>query len=59
MEEIYNKIIENVKELVTISNEARLKIQVTILFSSWTYRTICRAFSIKNYWRNWNKRQYF
>ena len=31
MEEIYNKIIENVKELVTISNEARLKIQVTIL----------------------------
>mgnify|MGYP001676655620 FL=1 len=31
MEEIYNEIIENVKELVTISNEARLKIQVTIL----------------------------
>ena len=31
MEEIYNKIIENVKELVTISNEARLKIQVIIL----------------------------
>ena len=31
MEEIYNKIIEKVKELVTISNEARLKIQVTIL----------------------------
>lgn len=31
MEEIYNKIIEKVKELATISNEARLKIQVTIL----------------------------
>ena len=31
MEEIYNKIIEKVKELTDISNEARLKIQVTIL----------------------------
>ena len=31
MEEIYNKIIEKVKELTSISNEARLKIQVTIL----------------------------
>lgn len=31
MEEIYNKIIEKVKELATISNEAKLKIQVTIL----------------------------
>ena len=31
MEELYNKIIEKVKELATISNEARLKIQVTIL----------------------------
>ena len=31
MEEIYNKIIEKVKGLTTISNEARLKIQVTIL----------------------------
>ncbi len=31
MEEIYNKIIEKVKELATISNEAMLKIQVTIL----------------------------
>ena len=31
MNEIYNKIIEKVKELTTISNEAKLKIQVTIL----------------------------
>ena len=31
MEEIYNKIIEKVKELRDISNEAKLKIQVTIL----------------------------
>ena len=31
MEEIYNKIIEKVKELATISNESKLKIQVTIL----------------------------
>ena len=31
MEELYNKIIEKVKELATISNEARFKIQVTIL----------------------------
>ena len=31
MEETYNKIIERVKELVTISNEAILKIRVTIL----------------------------
>ena len=31
MEELYNKIIEKVKELTPISNEARLKIQVTIL----------------------------
>ena len=31
MEEIYNKIIEKVKELTTVSNEAKLKIQVTIL----------------------------
>lgn len=31
MEEIYNKIIEKVKELANISDEARLKIQVTIL----------------------------
>ena len=31
MEELYNKIIEKVKELTSISNEVRLKIQVTIL----------------------------
>ena len=31
MEELYNKIIEKVKELATISNEAILKIRVTIL----------------------------
>jgi hypothetical protein len=31
MEELYNKIIEKVKELTDISNETRLKIQVTIL----------------------------
>ena len=31
MNEIYNKIIEKVKELTTISNEAKLKIQVTVL----------------------------
>ena len=31
MDETYNKIIEKVKELTDISNEARLKIQVTIL----------------------------
>ncbi|EFD81382.1 hypothetical protein PSAG_01417 [Fusobacterium animalis D11] len=31
MEELYNRIIEKVKKLSTISNEARLKIQVTIL----------------------------
>ncbi|KUL99327.1 hypothetical protein RO03_07355 [Fusobacterium nucleatum subsp. nucleatum] len=31
MEEIYNKIIEKVKELTTISNEAILKIRVTVL----------------------------
>ena len=31
MDELYNKIIEKVKELTTISNEAKLKIQVTIL----------------------------
>ena len=31
MEEIYNKIIEKVKELTTVSNEAKLKLQVTIL----------------------------
>ena len=31
MEEIYNKIIEKVKELATISNEAILKIRVTVL----------------------------
>ena len=31
MEEIYNKIIEKVKGLTSISDEARLKIQVTIL----------------------------
>lgn len=31
MEEIYNKIIEKVKELTNISNEAMLKIRVTIL----------------------------
>jgi hypothetical protein len=31
MDETYNKIIEKVKELATISNEAILKIQVTIL----------------------------
>lgn len=31
MEEIYNKIIEKVKKLTTISNEDKLKIQVTIL----------------------------
>ena len=32
MDELYNKIIEKVKELTDVSNEARLKIQVTILF---------------------------
>lgn len=31
MDETYNKIIEKVKELTTISNEAMLKIQVIIL----------------------------
>ena len=31
MDETYNKIIEKVKELTDVSNEARLKIQVTIL----------------------------
>jgi len=31
MDELYNKIIEKVKELTSISNEVRLKIQVTIL----------------------------
>lgn len=31
MDETYNKIIEKVKELATISNEAILKIRVTIL----------------------------
>ena len=31
MEEIYNKIIEKVRGLTSISDEARLKIQVTIL----------------------------
>ncbi|EJG08653.1 hypothetical protein A447_08040 [Fusobacterium vincentii ATCC 51190] len=31
MNEIYNKIIEKVKGLTNISDEARLKIQVTIL----------------------------
>ena len=31
MEETYNKITEKVKELTDVSNEARLKIQVTIL----------------------------
>ena len=31
MEELYDKIIEKVKKLTTISNEGRLKIQVTIL----------------------------
>ena len=31
MDETYTKIIEKVKELTTISNEAMLKIQVTIL----------------------------
>ena len=31
MEEIYNKIIEKVKELTDVSNEAILKIRVTIL----------------------------
>ena len=31
MEELYNKIVEKVKELTDISNEAKLKIQVTIL----------------------------
>jgi len=31
MEELHNRIIEKVKELTTISNEAKLKIQVTIL----------------------------
>ena len=31
MEELYNKIIEKVKELATISNEAILKIRITIL----------------------------
>ena len=31
MDELYNKIIEKVKELTDVSNEARLKIQVTIL----------------------------
>ena len=31
MDEIYDKIIEKVKELTTISNEAKLKIQVTVL----------------------------
>ncbi len=31
MDEIYNKIIEKVKELTDVSNEAILKIRVTIL----------------------------
>ena len=31
MDELYNKIFEKVKELTDVSNEARLKIQVTIL----------------------------
>ena len=31
MEELYNKIIEKVKELTDVSNEAILKIRVTIL----------------------------
>ena len=31
MDETYNKIIEKVKELATISNEAILKIRVTVL----------------------------
>ena len=31
MEELYNKIVEKVKKLTDISNEAKLKIQVTIL----------------------------
>ena len=31
MEELYNKIIEKMKGLTSISDEARLKIQVTIL----------------------------
>ena len=31
MDETYNKIIEKVKELTTISNEAMLKIRVTVL----------------------------
>ena len=31
MEELYNKIIEKVKGLTSISNEAKLKIQTTIL----------------------------
>ena len=31
MNEIYDKIIGKVKELTTISNEAKLKIQVTVL----------------------------
>jgi len=31
MDETYNKIIKKVKELTDVSNEARLKIQVTIL----------------------------
>nr|DAS13024.1 MAG TPA: tail connector protein [Caudoviricetes sp.] len=31
MEEIYNKIIEKVKNLTAVSNETMLKIQVTIL----------------------------
>ena len=31
MEELYNKIIEKVKNLTTVSDEAKLKIQVTIL----------------------------
>ena len=31
MDELYNKIIEKVKNLTAVSNEAKLKIQVTIL----------------------------
>ena len=31
MDETYNKIIEKMKELTTISNEAMLKIRVTVL----------------------------
>ena len=31
MEELYNKIIEKVKNLTTVSDEAKLKIQATIL----------------------------